>query len=109
MRGDRILKKTLRENLYTLRYQRHKLVHNFPEASIHCKPFYDLSCSVKLDFYRNRPSYDIDNLVKQALDLLKDADIIKDDEKVFNIEATIHDTAKDEYFSVEIFEWLGES
>jgi len=108
MRGDRILKKTIHESLYTLRYQRDKLIQYFPEALIHGKPFYDLPCSVKLDFYRNRPSYDVDNLVKQALDLLKDADILKDDEKVFNIEATIHEGTTDEYFIIEIFEWLSE-
>jgi len=104
MRGDSILKKTISESLYTLRYHRNKLIYNFPEALFHGKPFYDVPCSVKLDFYRNRPSYDLDNLVKQTLDLLKDAGILKDDEMVFNIEATIHEGATDEYFIIEIFE-----
>ncbi len=112
MRGDRILKKTIRGSLYTLRYQRDKLVCNFLEALSHGKPFYDLPCSVKLDFYRYHPSYDVDNLVKQSLDLLKDAHILNDDQQVFNIEATIHEGTmeyeRDEYFIIEVFEWLSE-
>lgn len=107
MRGDRILEKTVKESLYTLRYKRHKLLHHFLEPLIYGEPLYDRPCSVKLDFYRARPSYDLDNLVKQTLDLLKDANILPDDEKVFNIEATIHEGSKDEYFVVEIFEWCG--
>jgi len=63
---------------------------------------------VTLDFYRNRPSYDLDNLIKQALDLLTDAGVLKDDEKVFNIEATIHEGTTEEYLIIEIFEWLSE-
>lgn len=63
---------------------------------------------MKLDFYRNRPSYDLDNLVKQALDLLKDVGVLEDDKKVFNIEATIHEGVMKEHFIVEIFEWLSE-
>ena len=67
-------------------------------------------CSVKLDFYLVEKGYDLDNLIKQCLDLLVDALVLADDNLVFNIEASVFeaDSIVNEALRIEIYGWVTE-
>lgn len=64
-------------------------------------------CSVKLDYHLAEKNCDLDNLIKQCLDLLVDARILGDDSAVYNIEASTFKAASrfHEELKITIYEW----
>jgi len=106
MRGKKIFEKTVWTRMEILRYHREKLLHEFkPRKRVLTRR----RCSVKAEFFiwGWRERYDLDNLIKQLLDLLVDAMIISDDRMVFNIEATMREVypSEPERFTVKIYRW----
>lgn len=104
MKGEKIFEKTIYDKMKRLRHFREKLLLWLPKPADYKKP---ACCSVKMDFYGGM-SYDLDNLIKQTLDLLVDADLINDDVSVYNIVATkqqISSFYETEHFTVEIYKW----
>jgi len=103
MKGEKIFEKTIYEKIKRLRYFREKILLWLLKPPDYRKP---ASCSVKMGFYGGM-SYDLDNLIKQILDLLVDADLINDDVSVCDIVATKHEISsyETEYFTIEIYKW----
>jgi len=100
LRGEKIFEKTR-----ILRWRRRELIYEFqPNVT----PRYPQPCSIKMDFFvvDLGKRYDLDNLIKQLLDLLVDARLLWDDTKVFSIEATLRETylPETEHFTFEIYE-----
>lgn len=104
MKSEKIYENTVYEKPSTLRYTRRSVLKWFYKPINYETPMY---CSVKMDFYGSL-GYDLDNLVKQALDLLVDTDLIYDDVSVYNLEATKHiiSTYESERFTIEIYKWV---
>ena len=67
-------------------------------------------CSVKLDYHLAEKNCDLDNLIKECLDLLVDAKILGNDSAVYNVEASILKAPGQfsEELKITIYEWKGQ-
>jgi len=88
-----------------IRYNRARLL--LPELR-QAQPLVWKPCSVKLDYYLVSKSYDLDNLVRESLNLLVDTMVLVDDYWIYNVDSSVYlvEGILDERLRIVIYEWI---
>lgn len=88
-----------------IRYHRARLL--LPEVKRE-QPLVREPCSIRLDYYLVGKSYDLDNLVRESLNLLVDALVLADDYWIYNMESSVYlvEGILEERLEIVVYEWI---